>query len=196
MDANARARRVAELFEEVADLPPGKRASCLAAVCGEDAGLQREIAARLALHSVSTAGAVIDPPAAPALFGAVAEPGPIRSLAVLPFPDLSPAKDQEYFSDGSIEELLNVLARIDGIRVPARTSSFALKGKKPRHSPTRQGYALYLASMGRLEEARSAARYAVELDPLSVAASNTLAVLYMRSDPRFVELVRRVGREA
>lgn len=56
------------------------------------------------------------------------EPGKIRSVAVLPFVDMSPARDQEYFSDGITEELLNVLARVDGLRVPARTSSFAFKG--------------------------------------------------------------------
>ncbi|MGD8496803.1 MAG: tetratricopeptide repeat protein [Gemmatimonadales bacterium] len=49
------------------------------------------------------------------------------SIAVLPFEDLSPAGDQEYFSDGMTEELLNVLAKIRELRVAARTSVFALK---------------------------------------------------------------------
>jgi TolB-like protein len=52
-----------------------------------------------------------------------------KSIAVLAFTDLSPAKDQEYFSDGISEELLNVLARIPGLRVAARTSSFTFKGE-------------------------------------------------------------------
>ncbi len=52
-----------------------------------------------------------------------------QSLAVLPFVDLSPEKDQEYFSDGITEEILNALAKVEGLRVPARTSSFAFKGK-------------------------------------------------------------------
>jgi TolB-like protein/Tfp pilus assembly protein PilF len=51
------------------------------------------------------------------------------SIAVLPFVDLSPAKDQEYFADGLSEELLNVLAKIPRLRVAARTSSFQFKGK-------------------------------------------------------------------
>jgi eukaryotic-like serine/threonine-protein kinase len=51
------------------------------------------------------------------------------SIAVLPFVDLSPKKDQEYFSDGLAEELLNDLAQIPGLRVTARTSSFQFKGK-------------------------------------------------------------------
>jgi adenylate cyclase len=53
----------------------------------------------------------------------------IRSLAVLPFVDMSPAADQEYFSDGISEELLNLLARLPDLQVAARTSSFAFKGR-------------------------------------------------------------------
>lgn len=51
------------------------------------------------------------------------------SIAVLPFVDMSSGKDQEYFSDGLAEELLNSLARIAELRVTARTSSFQFKGK-------------------------------------------------------------------
>jgi TolB-like protein/Tfp pilus assembly protein PilF len=51
------------------------------------------------------------------------------SIAVLPFVDMSPAKDQEYFTDGLAEELLNVLAKIPELRVTGRTSSFQFKGK-------------------------------------------------------------------
>jgi TolB-like protein len=51
------------------------------------------------------------------------------TLAVLPFADMSPAGDQEYFSDGLTEELLNQLAQIKALRVTARTSSFSFKGK-------------------------------------------------------------------
>ncbi len=51
------------------------------------------------------------------------------SIAVLPFADLSPQKDQEYFSDGLSEEILNALAHVQGLHVAGRTSSFAFKGK-------------------------------------------------------------------
>ncbi len=54
---------------------------------------------------------------------------PQKSIAVLPFSDLSQTKDQEYFCDGISEELLDSLAKIEGLRVMARTSSFAFKGK-------------------------------------------------------------------
>jgi TolB-like protein/tetratricopeptide (TPR) repeat protein len=55
--------------------------------------------------------------------------GDEKSIAVLPFVDLSPAKDQEYFCDGISEELLDALSRVPGLRVVARTSSFSFKGK-------------------------------------------------------------------
>jgi serine/threonine-protein kinase len=51
------------------------------------------------------------------------------SVAVLPFADMSPARDHEYFSDGLAEEVINVLAQIPALRVIARTSSFAFKGR-------------------------------------------------------------------
>ena len=52
-----------------------------------------------------------------------------KSIAVLPFVDMSPERDQEYFCDGMTEELINRLSRIQGLRVPARTSAFMFKGK-------------------------------------------------------------------
>jgi TolB-like protein/predicted TPR repeat methyltransferase len=54
---------------------------------------------------------------------------PDSSIAVLPFADMSPEGDQEYFSDGLSEELLNLLAKIPELRVAARTSAFSYKGK-------------------------------------------------------------------
>ncbi len=52
-----------------------------------------------------------------------------NSIAVLPFTDMSPNKDQEYFSDGLTEELLNLLAKVPELRVAARTSCFSFKGQ-------------------------------------------------------------------
>jgi TolB-like protein len=52
-----------------------------------------------------------------------------ESVAVLPFKNLSPDRENEYFADGISEELLNVLARVPGLRVSARTASFQFKGK-------------------------------------------------------------------
>jgi serine/threonine-protein kinase len=56
---------------------------------------------------------------------------PLASAAVLPFIDLSPQKDQEYFSDGLTEELITTLSQVAGLRVAARTSSFQFKGQTP-----------------------------------------------------------------
>jgi TolB-like protein len=53
----------------------------------------------------------------------------VKSIAVLPFMDMSPHKDQEYFCDGITEELINRLSNIQQLRVPARTSAFVFKGK-------------------------------------------------------------------
>jgi TolB-like protein/Tfp pilus assembly protein PilF len=58
-----------------------------------------------------------------------APPAPEHSIAVLPFANLSQEADNEYFSDGLSEEIRNQLAKVPGLRVAARTSSFAFKGK-------------------------------------------------------------------
>jgi TolB-like protein/Tfp pilus assembly protein PilF len=53
-----------------------------------------------------------------------------RSIAVLPFDDFSEGRDQAYFGDGIAEELLNALVGVEGLRVAARTSSFAFRGQE------------------------------------------------------------------
>src|ERR1039457_7691235 len=52
------------------------------------------------------------------------------SIAVLPFANMSADKDQEYFSDGLAEEIINLLAKIPGLKVIARTSAFSFRGKE------------------------------------------------------------------
>ena len=69
-------------------------------------------------------------PTSPLTPGAVAETAPYKSIAVLPFVDMSEHKDQEYFSDGLSEELIGLLTRVPELRVPARTSCFYFKGKQ------------------------------------------------------------------
>ncbi|NIL95246.1 MAG: hypothetical protein GTO71_12605 [Woeseiaceae bacterium] len=73
-----------------------------------------------------------DAPESPGEAATSAERGPVddTSIAVLPFADLSPAGDQEYFSDGISEEILNVLVGVDGLDVTSRTSSFQFKGRE------------------------------------------------------------------
>jgi TolB-like protein/Flp pilus assembly protein TadD/tRNA A-37 threonylcarbamoyl transferase component Bud32 len=53
-----------------------------------------------------------------------------KSIAVLPFANMSPEPDQEYFSDGLAEEIINLLAQVPGLKVIARTSAFAFRGKE------------------------------------------------------------------
>jgi eukaryotic-like serine/threonine-protein kinase len=55
---------------------------------------------------------------------------PEPTIAVLPFADMSPDRDQEYFADGLAEELLNLLAGVEELQVTARTSSFAFRGRE------------------------------------------------------------------
>jgi TolB-like protein/Tfp pilus assembly protein PilF len=74
-----------------------------------------------AAESASTSPPTRDRPLLPAVAG--------PSIAVLPFVDMSSSKDNEYFSDGLTEELLNSLAKIRALKVAGRTSSFAYKGK-------------------------------------------------------------------
>ena len=68
----------------------------------------------------------------PASAAANATPAPMtapqKSIAVLPFVNMSADKDNEYFSDGVSEEILNALAKVDGLKVAGRTSSFQFKG--------------------------------------------------------------------
>jgi TolB-like protein/DNA-binding winged helix-turn-helix (wHTH) protein len=52
-----------------------------------------------------------------------------KSIAVLPFTDMSEKKDQEYFADGMAEEIIDLLVKIPGLKVVSRTSSFQFKGK-------------------------------------------------------------------
>ncbi|MEO6346399.1 MAG: hypothetical protein ABIO60_00685 [Aquaticitalea sp.] len=61
---------------------------------------------------------------------AVVANAPDKSIAVLAFADMSQEKDQEYFSDGISEEILNLLAKIPDLKVISRTSSFSFKGKE------------------------------------------------------------------
>ena len=61
---------------------------------------------------------------------ATLDPSYDGSIAVLPFQDMSPEKDQEYFCEGIAEEIINALTRVERLKVIARTSAFAFKGKQ------------------------------------------------------------------
>jgi adenylate cyclase len=67
-----------------------------------------------------------------------------KSIAVLPFLNLSADKNDEYLSDGMTEELLNMLTRVKSLHVPGRSSSFAFKGKNEEHIFRKVGEQLHV----------------------------------------------------
>jgi len=77
------------------------------------------------IYGVIAEGCLIPDPAELKGKGAPAK----RSIAVMPFVNMSKDPENEYFSDGITEEILNALVKVDGIQVTSRTSSFAFKGK-------------------------------------------------------------------
>jgi TolB-like protein/tetratricopeptide (TPR) repeat protein len=103
-----------------------------------DQGRQRVTGAELAILTLlflvgggifwryDRASEVVSPAAQATAPATVAE----KSIAVLPFANMSDSDDTEYFSDGLAEEILNALAQISGLRVPSRTSSFAFRGRE------------------------------------------------------------------
>jgi TolB-like protein/Tfp pilus assembly protein PilF len=58
----------------------------------------------------------------------VSRPAPLTTIAVLPFTDMSPGRDQDYFCDGLAEELIDALSQVNGLRVAARSLSFQFRG--------------------------------------------------------------------
>jgi TolB-like protein len=87
------------------------------------------VVAYLAIDKLRLPSSPVPAPTAAVGTTAVAFTPPPHSIAVLPFVNMSGDKDQEYFSDGLTEELLNSLAAINELQVAARTSSFSFKGK-------------------------------------------------------------------
>ena len=119
IDVNA---RVPEKFRDVqwTHLPGGRSSATFAE------HVRRLLVGGAAPPPVASPRATFSP--SPAVAAAVPEHEP-PSIAVLPFVNRSNSEEDEYFSDGLADELLNVLAKIRGLRVAARTSSFQFKGK-------------------------------------------------------------------
>jgi TolB-like protein/Flp pilus assembly protein TadD len=72
---------------------------------------------------------------------------PQKSIAVLPFVNMSPEKNDEYLSDGMTEELINLLSTVPGLRVPGRTSCFAFKGKNEENIFRKVGDQLHVGTV-------------------------------------------------
>jgi TolB-like protein/Tfp pilus assembly protein PilF len=91
-------------------------------------GIGGVVAWRFAVRGDAPRPASASGTAAPAAAADAADP---KSIAVLPFVNMSGEAKNEYFSDGITEEILNALAQVPGLKVAARTSAFAFKGKDP-----------------------------------------------------------------
>ncbi len=103
-------------------VPSSKRAGGKAKlVAGAAVVVSAGVAVALGVHFWSKSHNTAQPPAAVAITD--------KSIAVLPFVDMSEKMDQEYFADGMAEEILDLLAKIPAIKVIGRTSSFQFKGK-------------------------------------------------------------------
>jgi adenylate cyclase len=87
----------------------------------------------------------------------------IRSVAVLPFADLSAEGDQEYFCDGIAEEILNALAKVGGLHVPARTSCFAFRGASVDARIIGERLGVEALLEGSIRKARNRVRIIVQL---------------------------------
>jgi TolB-like protein/Tfp pilus assembly protein PilF len=150
MDVNA---RVPEKFREVqwTHLPAGEAPAAFA-----------ERVQRLLSGGAGPALPVAPPrvSAAPAVTTPTHEP---PSIAVLPFVNRSHDEEDEYFSDGLADELLNVLSKIRGLRVAARTSAFSFKGKQTTIAEV--GRALNVATVleGSVRKAGNRMRISVQL---------------------------------
>jgi TolB-like protein/DNA-binding winged helix-turn-helix (wHTH) protein/tetratricopeptide (TPR) repeat protein len=91
-----------------------------------------------------------------------------RSIAVLPFVDMSEKKDQEYFADGMAEELIVTLARVPELRIPARTSSFYFKNRQATVFDVAKSLGVQYVLEGSVRKSGTTLRTTVEL----VRASN------------------------
>ncbi|HEV2039572.1 MAG TPA: TIR domain-containing protein [Casimicrobiaceae bacterium] len=152
VDVNA---RVPEKFREVqwTRLPAGEASAAFA-----------ERVHRLLSGGVAPSLPIAPPRAMAAATPAVAAPShEPPSIAVLPFVNMSRDEENEYFADGLAEELLNVLAKIRGLRVAARSSAFTFKGKGATVAEV--GRALNVATVleGSVRKAGNRMRIAVQL---------------------------------
>ena len=115
----------------------------------------------------------------------------VPSIAVLPFANMSADKDQEYFSDGLAEEIINALAKMPGVKVIARTSAFAFKGQNVdvRRIAETLGVAKVLEGSVR----RSGNRIRVTAQLITAADGRSPVVRALRSRAR--RRVRGAGRD-
>lgn len=113
-----------------------------------------------AISAAASTGAASTAATATALATAVISE---KSVAVLPFVDLSEKKDQEYFSDGLSEELIDLLSKVGELRVPARTSSFYFKGQHATIAQIAQALSVAHVLEGSVRKAGNTIRVTAQL---------------------------------
>ena len=133
-------------------------------------------------------GEVATPPAPIAPAAAIATD---HSIAVLPFVNMSPDKEQEYFADGISEELLNLLAQVPELRVIARTSSFSFKGKEADIAEIARKLNVAHVLEGSVRKSGDTLRITAQLDPRLRQLAPVVADLRPPDDRR----VQGAGRD-
>ncbi len=176
-DETSAAAGNAEPYEQAAALVRGRRAASLQAMSPEAMATRRARLSLLLVAAVATIGLgyvtltrlVLSKPEGASSAPAHPLPPPAaatiaqKSVAVLPFLDLSQKKDQEYFSDGLTEELLDQLAQVPDLKVPARTSSFYFKGKQTPTADIAKALGVANILEGSVRKAGSTMRVSAEL---------------------------------
>jgi len=108
----------------------------------------------------------------------------VPSIAVLPFANRSQDEEDEYFADGLADELLNVLAKMRGLRVAARTSAFSFKGKQTTIADVGQALKVAMVLEGSVRKAssRPRGRSPKRLAVLPASSGDLCRVKYRASD--------------
>ncbi|MEP7175945.1 MAG: protein kinase [Gemmatimonadales bacterium] len=126
---------------------------------------ERFAAAAQFAQALSVEGTRTPPEGAPTIVTASHQVA--RSIAVLPFADMSPQKDQEYLTDGLAEEIINALSKIQALHVASRISSFAFKGKTEELEEVGRKLKVSTVLAGSLRKAGSRLRISAQLVDVS-----------------------------
>ena len=191
LDRSARTGSVEELLSGLADEKSRARQAAVLGVIAAVAvlGLTYFALDKLLIsrQSVVAQSAPPRPAATPVAFNP-----PPHSIAVLPFVNMSGNKDQEYFSDGLTEEIVNSLARINDLQVSARTSSFSFKGKDADISTI--AHKLNVASVleGSVRRAGNTVRVTVQLNN-AVTGFHLWSRTYDRDLSNVLQLQTEIG---